>query len=249
MLISIGVAAYFYFMTDPAKSKKCAFGCNLTAQRAPWMNGPDCISVEEKVFDASIPAPNQMPYLSDFSYSAGAGNAFCNPAWYAFRYVRNSDGAYGPLSPWSGTDPTKPKDTPLAIYGCASQLPCIPSATTKASTQTSPTSPTYACAQNGIPTGSATSTFNVPTIALIEPLNIDTKYSQKDGYTMNVHRQVGYIDNDGKIHDFDPTAEGDIVGSFLENPGHADGHSGSIYAQFSDRVFWPQSNQQSSCGC
>ena len=134
MLIFIGIAAYFYFMKDPSKNKNCAYGCDLTHIRAPWMNGPDCVSVKEKKFDSSIPAPDQIPYLSKFSYSSGAGPAFCSPAWYAFRYVRNSDGAYGPLSGWSGTNPLKPNDVPLAIYACASNLPCIPGSASTNST-------------------------------------------------------------------------------------------------------------------
>ena len=62
---------------------------------------------------------------------------------------------------------------------------------------------------------------------------------------MNLHRQVGYIDADGKIHDFDPTSEGDIVGSLVEDPMHKKG----LYASWADIAFPPQSNQQSSCGC
>lgn len=237
MFVCIGVAAYFYFMKDPGESEHCAYGCDQAKIRAPWLNGPDCLSVKETVPDSSIPMPSQIPYLSNFRFSPGAGYAFCNPAWYAFRYVRNSDGAYGPLSEWSGTDPTNPSGTPLAIYACATKLPCVPSVGGD---------PSSSCAAAGISVGAATTTFNAPTIALVKPPDIDTKFSTPDGYTMNVHRQIGYIDGNGNVVDFDPKSEGKVVGFFIENPGSP---RNGLYATLYDVAFPSDSNQESSCGC
>jgi len=251
MFVCIGVAAYFYFMKDPRDSEQCAYGCDQTAIRSPWLNGPDCLSVKETTLDSSIPMPTQIPYLSNFRFSPGAGYAFCSPAWYAFRYVRNSDGAYGPLSEWSGTDLAggTPNGTPLAIYACATKLPCVPSSSPVGSSVRA-SSDARSCAAAGIPTGSGTTTFNAPTIALTKPLDIDTKFETPGGYTMNVHRQVGYIDGNGNVVDFDPKSEGKIVGFFIENPIDSSGKPRKgLYATLYDVAFPPDSNQETSCGC
>lgn len=237
MLLFIGISIYFYFMKDPGgRGGPCAYGCESSPL---WMNGPECLSVKETKYDPNIPKPSQTPYLSNFKYSAGAGPAFCSPAWYAFRYVKNSDGSYGPLSDWSGTSLEASDGIPLAIYACAKNLPCIPSKSS------SGTKSSNSCSAAGIPTGPLTSTFNSPTLALVSPLKFKTNFDSKDGYTLNVHRQVGYIDSDGKIKDFDPKSEGDVVGFFIENPSAKNG----IYAKFQDNVFNPESNQSDDCGC
>lgn len=246
MVLCIGIAIYFYFMKDPSKDRSCAYGCDSAHIISPWINGPGCLSVIETKLDPSIPKPTQIPYLSNFKFvgSIPPLPPFCSPAWYAFRYVRNSDGAYGPLSNWSGSEGpngsegpggTSPLDsTPMAIYACATELPCIPGADGKSS-----------CSAARIPVGKSTSSFNAPTLALTKPLDFDIKYMTPEGYTLNLHRQVGYIDQNKKIVDFDPDAEGDIVGSFSVYNKPVEG----IYAFVQDSIFPPKSNPVGQTTC
>ncbi len=214
-------------LKDPTKNQECATGCD----RAPkWMNGKFCLSVLEKYEDHTIPVPNSQPYLDSFTYASGGGAAFCSPVWYAFRYVRNKDGGYGPLSAWSGTPEggtVSVIDPPMAIYSCALELPTIPGDTS-------------------VPLGNLTSTFNKPTVAIIKPLNLDVKTGQEDGYTLNVHRQVGSIQNGTPV--FDPEIEGDVIGSFFVYATPKKG-SAPIYAEFPDGVFHPnpKSTQTRCC--
>lgn len=239
-LLCIAIAAYFYFLKDPRTdpSPECAYGCDIAKDKAPWQNGEKCQSVKETRPDPSIPKPTQIPYLSDFKFvdSNPAQYPFCNPAWYAFRYVRNSDGAYGPLSGWSGTDPSKPGDTPMAIYSCATELPCFPNGKTDS------------CSVKGITVGTGSKSFNTPTLALASKItDIDLqKWATPEGYSLNIHRQVGYLDQDGTVKDFDPTAEGDIVGMFqlyVDKPRKGE------YATFRDVYFWPKANKTNSTTC
>lgn len=81
-----------------------------------WVR-PNCWWVNERYADSTIPAPTQQVYLGAFSEDPSLpGGPLCTPMWYAFRYVRISDGGYSSLSPWSGT-----------IYAGAPTLPCAPS--------------------------------------------------------------------------------------------------------------------------
>ena len=228
-------------MKDPSKSGDCAYGCS---KAPPWLNGPDCLSIEEKYKDPSIPAPSAslQPYLSKFSFVDGVpGGAFCIPAWYAFRYVRNSDGGYGPLSQWSGYDPTQPDTVPMAIFACAPNLPCM---------KPSPNSGPGSCSAIGVSTGQASSGFNKPTIALTAPIDFDIKNGNADGYTLNVHRQTGLKDGT-KVTSFNPKSEGIIVGMFSVYPptqsGRPTGPLG-VYADFGDGLHPPNPNGgQSNC--
>jgi hypothetical protein len=241
-LLCIAIAVYFYLLPDPRTdpSPECAYGCGIAKDRAPWQNGPDCLSVKETTFDSSIPTPTQIPYLTQFKFVDDSPPQwpFCNPAWYAFRYVRNKDGAYGPLSGWTGTDSSNPTATPMAIYSCATELPCFPNGKTDS------------CGKIGITPGPATTSFNTPVIALGSPItNIDVLKSYSiDGYSLNIHRQVGYLDGDGKVKDFDPKSEGEIVGMFFPLTKSKQG----LYTEeFGDRIFWPKANKTNSttCGC
>jgi hypothetical protein len=240
-LLCIAIAAYFYLLPNPQTdpSPECAYGCPLSPS---WQQGtPNCLSVKETTFDSSIPTPNQIPYLTEFKFVDGSPPQypFCNPAWYAFRYVRNKDGAYGPLSGWSGTDSSNPTATPMAIYSCATELPCFPDGKNSS------------CSAQGITPGPATTSFNTPVIGLGSPItDIDVlKSATIDGYSLNVHRQVGYLDGDGNVKDFDPNSEGDIVGMFYPYPTKP--QQGQYAVPFGDRIFWPEANKTNSttCGC
>jgi hypothetical protein len=205
----LGLGTFIHFVEVP---KSCAFGC---AAAPSYMNGPDCISVNEVYLDGTIPSPTPIPYLGNFEYSAGAGSAFCLPVWYAFRYVRNSDGGYSALSPWTGQSSVGGSIAfPLAIYAGATTLPTVPN-------QTIPS----AC------------NLNQPTIILNQPLDFDVNYGAADGYTLNVHRQVGYMSN-GAAAGFNPTSEGTVVGSFVVSPA-------STF--FIDAVFNPNSGGGTCC--
>lgn len=204
-------AAYFMLMKKPICGKA---GCGLAPK---YMNGKECLSVQETIYDPSLPEPTQEPLLSDFYLAQGSGPPFCSPTWYSYRYVRNSDGKYGKLSPWSGTSKSKNK-IPMPIFSGAAILPCFPKSE---------------CEQLG-----NTNTFNVPILAL-DPKEIDiSDFNKPDGYTLNIHRQVGDGFKDGNPTGFDPTLEGDIVGSF-------DISVDSI--SFSDAVFNPNVTNTSSC--
>lgn len=206
----------------------CKSGCELSKKFSPWLNGPDCLSVLEQYEDKSIPKPTAQPYLRSF-VTQGQGYPFCNPVWYAFRYVRNKDGGYGPLSDWSGYNPSSPKDIPLPIFSGAKTFPCIP---VKGSTDS--------CAATGVKTGAESCAFNNPTISILNKLDFNVNYASADGYTLNVHRQVA-----GDSKDFDFTDEGDIVGSFAVNLDPEGPYN--IIANFIDAVYNPNSTTSSSC--
>lgn len=196
--VSIIAATYLYFMEYP---NVCKYGCQLAPS---YLKGPNCASVIEKFKDNSIPAPSPLIYLSNFSLSRGAGPPFCAPTWYAFRYVKNSNGAYGPLSKWSGSGTlTGDVQIPLPIYSGGENLPCPPPG----------------CSQSKIPFGKSTCSFNQPEISLAGPLDIDYTYGDPNSYTLNVHRQTGDgFDKNGAPKGFDMMSEGDIVGSFIVTP-------------------------------
>lgn len=166
-----------------------------------YLNGPQCASVIEKFKDPTIPKPTPLIYQIGFKYTNGIGPPFCAPVWYAFRYVKNKNGAYGPLSAWSGTK--KDGGTPTPIYSGNVNPPCPPTG----------------C---DFPTGSNSCTFNTPKIALSGKLDVDVLgVKLENSYTLNVHRQVGSgFDKEGNPQGFDPKSEGDIVGFFIVVPGN-----------------------------
>lgn len=224
-LIFAGLSLYFHFMGVP---EICKSGCALAKERAPWLNGPDCLSVVEKYEDKTIPKPTAQPYLRSF-VTQGQNYPFCNPVWYAFRYVRNKDGGYGPLSEWSGYNPLKPTDTPLPIFSGAKTFPCIP---VKGSTDS--------CSAIGVKTGADSCAFNNPWISLLNKLDFDVNFSSPDGYTLNVHRQEANTDKE-----FDPNDEGDIVGFFTVNLKPESPYN--IIANFIDAVYNPNSTKSTTC--
>jgi len=107
----------------------------------PWAQ-PNCVFLVEDHYDSTIVKPAAALYLGDFQYdSTLSGGAVCRSMWYAYRYVRLSDGAYGPLGEW----------TQAPIYAGAPYLPYAPSTA----------SPTV---------GQATCNFNRPTIITVGTL-------------------------------------------------------------------------------
>lgn len=216
-IVFILLAIYIIMLKYPGV---CSTGCG----RAPsFMDGPLCLSVLEKYADPTIATPTPQPYITNFTATSGAGPPFCAPTWYAFRYVRNADGGYSSMSPWSGytsADPTNP----IPIFAGSATFPTPPGQT-----------PNF-------PTGSASCTFNMPTIALTAPLDFAISYMQPNGYSLNVHRQVGYIDQSGNPQGFDPSSEGVVVGSFMVGPPGS-----SPVATFIDAAFNPKSTTQPRC--
>lgn len=209
-LIFVFAASQIYFMKPPEET--CGkYGCALAPKYFTEPPGL-CLWVKETFFDKSIPAPTAQPYLGGFYAATGGGPPFCAPVWYAYRYVKNSDGRYGPLSPWTGSDSPNINlnGAPAAIYAGvdSSKLPCLPGG----------------CSQVGIP-GNTCDGFNQPKIVLVESItNIDTRFGQSDawenGYTLNVHRQVGTgFDANGEPLGFDPKSEGIVIGTFYIAPG------------------------------
>lgn len=97
-------------------------------------------------------------------------------------------GGYSPLSQWTGYNPDEPSLPPLPIYGGSQNLPCAPGG----------------CEAWGI-APSSTCSANAPEIIIS-----GTIPSLPSGTFLNVHRQSGQV--------FDPTSEGDIVGSFNLGP-------------------------------
>ena len=193
-LIFLGLTIYLLVMKSPSI---CKYGCDLAPS---YMNGPFCLSVIETTLDPTIPTPTPQPYLGNFIFSANMGPAYCAPVWYAFRYVRNSDGQYGPMSQWTGYNSSEPTN-PLAIHSGGDSLPCPPAG----------------CTAFGVQTGNATCTANSPTIILLSAPDVPT--NSATGYTLNVHRQVGGWSSPTVSTGFDPTSEGTIVGSFAVGPG------------------------------
>jgi hypothetical protein len=194
-LFFLAAAVYIYFMPYP---KICEYGCK-TAKK--YLNGPDCQSVQEKFKDSTIPRPTPIAYMTNFIYIKGVA-PYCAPVWYAFKYVRNSNGGYGPLSKWTGTNPliSEEDQIPMPIYSGAKVFPCPPGGCKFA-------------------VGNGSCSFNQPSLTLFGTPDVDVKFNSDDGYTLNVHRQVGSgFDKLGNPLGFDPNNEGDIVGSFIVAP-------------------------------
>lgn len=209
--IFFAFAIYFNFVQVPES-------CNLCPK---YMNGPQCISVIEKFQDPTIPKPTPLIYQTNFTLAPGGGPPFCSPVWYAFRYVKNKNGGYGPLSAWSGITDTKSTSPPNAIYAGNKNPPCISSI----------------C---NFKTGEDSCAFNRPEISLSGKLDLNVLTNNPDdGYTLNVHRQVGTgFDKNGNPLGYDPTSEGTIVGSFLVTPNDQ---------SFTDIFFNPNTTTGSSC--
>ena len=155
LLIGISVGVYAFY-----KLKKSSSGihCNTSQQDT------NCIYYLEKYADSTITTPLQSLFLGSFSYSRGAGPALCQPMLYAFRYVRQSDGGYGPLSPW----------TTLPIFAGSCNLPCAPKV----------------CGTSLVPpagNSQASITYNSPQVVTVS--NLD--YPLYQGYVANIHRYVG----------------------------------------------------------
>lgn len=158
LLIGISVGVYAFYKLKKSSSDKPR--CNTSQQDS------ECVYYLEKYPDSSITTPGQTLYLGAFSYSRGAGPALCQPMWYAFRYVRQSDGGYGPLSDWT------PASQPIFAGSC--NLPCAPKVC--GSTLVPPTGNSHASV-----------TYNAPQVVTVSTLD----YPLYQGYVANIHRYVG----------------------------------------------------------
>ncbi len=180
-LVLIGFGIVVALMKQPS--------LNNCGRAGPEYIRPQCVSINELYADSTVPTPSQPIYLLKFTYdpsAASLGGPPCNPLWYAYRYVRTSDGGYGPLSSWT----TQP------IYAGSPNPPCVP---------VTGQPPNNWCSLNGIATGcgsGGSSTFNEPVVGTTGTLEL----SLADGYVLNLHRQVGT---------FDPTSEGQLVGQLI----------------------------------
>lgn len=174
---------FFKFISNPsAPPGNCV---NLPEM---WVR-PTCAFVKEDHLDTSIVKPSQNIYLGDFvsNPNINAGGGICTPLYYAFRYVRVNDGAYGPLSDW----------TTIPVQSGSTLLPCYPK-------DPSETDPSKNCKADNIQTGKLSCDFNQPTLVTVDPLD----YSITEGYILNIHRQEGSLDL---------TSEGDIVGNLINS--------------------------------
>jgi hypothetical protein len=136
VLLIIGIGVWFLPKYVPPA------GCgNLSSQ---WAR-PNCVFLTESYSDSSIPTPTPSLYLGSFSQdsSPSVGGPCCTPMWYAFRYVRLSDGGYGPLSEW----------TTVPVQAGASTLPWATGAPNQS-------------------VGTATCMFNHPVIVTTQPLDL-----------------------------------------------------------------------------
>jgi hypothetical protein len=132
--------AFYWFVIKKDSSSEPSLTCTnpLTNDPLPPIFvRPNCYYVQENTYDGTISSPPQ-PALLDFSLAQGTpGGALCDPLWYRFRYVRLSDGTYGPFGPWISS----------YVMSCANVLPYI------------------STAQNPV-TGAATCAFNQPTLTV-----------------------------------------------------------------------------------
>jgi hypothetical protein len=212
-LLFLGIAIGIFILKQPIIDS-CQGVSNI------WVR-PQCVYIQEKYLDTTIPIPKQNLYLGDFTYDPNLpGGPLCEPMYYAFRYVRTSDGGYSPLSPW----------TTIPIYSGASTFPCYPQGSNPTSNP-----PDGWCSLDGIETGSQSCQFNRPTIVTVDPLDL----AIADGYILNLHRQIGT---------FDPTSTGELVGNLLavsRNNPNAQGWTSS----WPDVLFNPNSQGTRCRGC
>lgn len=210
LLIGISIGVYVYYKMKAAGSNKP--NCDTSKQ------DNECLYYLEKYSDPSITTPDQTLYLGSFSYSQGAGPALCQPMWYAFRYVRQSDGGYGQLSHW----------TTLPIFAGSCNLPCAPSST----------SGSGSCGTALVPppnNSQASITYNAPQVVTVSALD----YPLYQGYVANVHRYVGTDPNT-------PPPEG-TVGTIVGTLQPVSFNSNGFTGQLIDVVFNPNQGGGASC--
>lgn len=197
-LLCLVISYYFFVMKKPNTSL-----CDTTV----WNS--TCSALQEKYLDGTISKPLLQLSLGDFGSDPSLGNATCATMWYAARYVRVSDGGYGPLTSWSGPVFTGSSTTPCVSgqSGCdvnPSQSECAPSAAQ--------------CAKDGIVfTSQKSLQYNKPTIAVQGTL-YPTSTPEAD-YFINIHRYFGSSPPSSGIN-------GDIVGVVL--PSIRQGWSGEF---------------------
>lgn len=123
--------------------------------------------VLEKYLDPSLETPTVKLYLGDFQRSAALPNPnpWCTPTWYAVRYVRQRDGGYSALGPWT--------DLPVQAGVDAEDLPC----------------PNGVCA-GSIASGEDACRYNMPIVGNVDPLRYNYESDPGDPVWANVHRRT-----------------------------------------------------------
>nr|QBK86951.1 MAG: membrane protein [Marseillevirus LCMAC103] len=136
--------------------------------RVPGFDETGSFVVEEYP-DPTLPAPTVKIFLGNFSRSEGLPNPnpWCTPTWYAIRYVRQADGGYSELGPWS--------ELPVQAGAEAGDLPC----------------PNGIC---GFDTDD-TCLYNSPVIGNVDPLAFDI--TAPDPVWANIHRRTTPPADDG----------------------------------------------------
>lgn len=143
----------------------------------------------ETKYDPNIVTPKQQLSLVTFSYKEGDGLPYCEPMWYAFRYVK-SDGSYGGMGPWM--------TTPVQSGG--KQQPCLNNdCSTMCLSSDGHTTTSVPC----VPVGEASCPCNRPVVGINSQLDYNVKTGE---YYAVIHRQTGV---------FDPKSEGIIIGILL----------------------------------
>jgi hypothetical protein len=149
----------------------------------------------ESYLDPTISAPTQNLFLSNFENNTSLNLLpWCTPSWYGLRYVRKSDGGYGPIT-WMPSQ--------YQVQSGSSSLPCL---------NTSNNSYTNQCSftQNGkiVTINNASSTCNYNVVSIGTPSELT--YSIEDGYYANIHRQDGT---------FSTSSNGKIIGILVPSDG------------------------------
>jgi hypothetical protein len=156
----IGVGVWVYLLKKPTTGINCH-------THTHWMWADNCLSFQEKFHDSSLKSPSSLqPYLVDFSYAEGAGEAIYLPLWYRFRYVNVNTGGYSDFSSWT--------TTPVIAGSCS--LPC------------------YSSSSECLKRGFETCTYNQPTVGVAKKdiqYTPETPLPNGDFVYINLHRYVG----------------------------------------------------------
>jgi len=119
-----------------------------------------------RYFDGTIKTPRNKLYLAYFKHDPFVKNIdrMCRKMWYSYRFVRNTDGGYGVMSPW----------TEGPIYAGSTNLPCKGT-----------------CDKKYVDMGRKSCDANHPIIGTVEDLEYDFPI---DDYYPVVYRQLDTLD-------------------------------------------------------
>ena len=209
---------------------------------------------KEKYYDQSISNPNLSLRLGAFQIVQGAGPPMCQKMWYAYRYVRKTDGGYSNFSDWlgpiySGATPTilNPLCTTSPVVSgnvtTTTTIPTSLSSTMPSASQT-PASPTSASTQTTSESQCPTVVMmppdscnaNAPTVGTMSPLIYNPLTSI---YTANLHRFIG---------DNPPVSQQDLDSSVVVGVLLPGGPSGLSYS-WMDSLKNPSTVSQICPGC